>query len=151
MQSRVLFVAGLAAVLAALIVAVVALSGGEDRSFAEAPPDCVSAWNDNVAAVTLGRHQSSIHGYIDVEVLMLRADGSIPAAAESGPGPAHCAVVFAAGTLDPEVSAAAQVQLSGSWRALSDSASTERLAELQARASSAHNAQITPEGTVEPL
>ncbi len=151
MQSRVLFVAGLAAVLAALIVAVVALSGGEDRSFAEAPPDCVSAWNDNVAAVTLGRHQSSIHGYIDVEVLMLRADGSIPAEAESGPGPAHCAVVFAAGTLDPEVSAAAQIRRAGSWRALSDGASTERLTELQARASSEHNGQITPEGIIDPL
>jgi hypothetical protein len=148
MQSRVLFVAGLAGVLAALIVAVVVLSGGEDRSFAEAPSDCVSAWNDDVAAVALGRHQTSIHGYIDVEVGMLRPDGTDAA---TGEGDAHCAVIFAAGTLDPEVSAAAQIHRDGSWRALSDSASTQRLGELQADAAGSFNAQLTPDGTIEPL
>ena len=148
MRSRVLFVAGLAGVLAALIVAVVALSGGEDRSFAVAPSDCVSAWNDDTYAVTLGRHQTSIHGYIDVEVGMLRPDGTDPATGERG---ALCVVIFAAGTLDPEISAAAQMYRDGSWRPLSDSASTERLTELQARASGGFNAQLTPGGTIDPL
>lgn len=148
MQARLLFVAGLAGVLAALIVAVVVLSGGEDRTFAEAPPDCVSAWNDDVYAVNLGRHQSSIHGYIDVEVAFLRPDGTAPA---SGERDGSCAVVFAAGTLDPEVSAAAQIKRAGSWRPLSNGTSTERLAELQSRAASAHTAQITPEGVIDPL
>jgi len=148
MQSRVLFVVGLAGVLAALIVAVVVLSGGEDRSFAEAPPDCVSAWNDDTSAVALGRHQTSIHGYIDVEVGMLRPDGTD---AEAGDQDAHCAIVFAAGTLDPEFSAAAQIHRGGAWRALSDSASTQRLGELQADAAGSFNAQLTPDGTIEPL
>lgn len=148
MQSRLLFVLGLAGVLAALIIAVAVLSGGEERSFAEAPPDCVAAWNDDTSAVTLGRHQTSIHGYIDVEVGMLRVDGTDPGAGESG---GHCSVVFAAGTLDPEVSAAAQIHRDGSWRPLSDSAANQTLAELQAQASGSFNARLTPDGTIEPL
>jgi hypothetical protein len=148
MRSRLLFVAGVTGVLAALIVAILVFSGGEERSFAEAPPDCVSAWNDDPYAVALGRHQTSIHGYIDVEVSMLGADGADPAPGEGG---AHCAVIFAAGTLDPEVSAAAQIRRAGAWRPLSDGAATDRLAELQARAGGSYNAQLTPDGTIEPL
>jgi hypothetical protein len=147
MRSRLLFVAGVAGVLAALIAAILVFSGGEERSFAEAPPDCVSAWNDDPSAVALGRHQTSIHGYIDVEVAMLLPGGTDPGAGETG----DCAVVFAAGTLDPEVSAAAQIRRGGAWRPLSDTAATDRLAELQARAGGSYNAQLTPDGTIEPL
>lgn len=147
MRSRLLFVAGVTGVLAALVVAVVVFSGGEGRSFAAAPRACVSAWNDDPYSVALGRHQTSIHGYIDVEVAMLSADGIDPAAGERG----DCAVVFAAGTLDPEVSAAAQIHRRGSWKPLSDSARSERLAELQARAAGSFNARLTPDGTIEPL
>jgi len=146
MRARLLFVAGVTGGLAALIVAVVAFSGGEDRSFPEAPPECVSAWNDDSYSVALGRHQTSVHGYIDVQVAMLRPDGLDPAAGEQG----DCTVVFAAGTLDAEVSAAAQINRRGLWKPLSDTAPTERLAELQARAASSFNARLTPDGTIEP-
>jgi hypothetical protein len=37
MRSRLLFVAGVAGMLAALIAAILVLSGGEERSFADAP------------------------------------------------------------------------------------------------------------------
>jgi len=148
MRPRLLFAGGLGVLLAVLTVVLVALSGGEERSFAAPPAECVEAWNRDSSAVFLGKHQYAAHGYANVEVLRLRADGT---AAAAGDAAALCAIVFAAGALDPELSAAAQVRRGKLWGPLSTTAPEERLASLQAAAESGYNAKITDAGTIEPL
>lgn len=149
-RARLWLAAGLAGVLAVAVAAAVALGGpGEGRAFSQAPPRCISAWNEDPAAVSFGLHQSGSHRYREVQVMTLSADGShqVPA---SAPG-ASCTVVFAAGALDPEPVSAAQVLKRAIWLPLSRLAGPDRLAALQVRAQAAYNAHVTPEGTLEAL
>jgi hypothetical protein len=149
-RTRLLLAGGLAAALVIAVVLITALRGsGPDREFASPPPRCIDAWNTDPAAVAFGRHQSGSHGYYEVQVLTLSNDGrsEVPPTA---PG-ASCAVVFASSALDPEPVSAAQIVKSGAWTPLSRFSDFSRLAELQADAQSAYNAQITPEGTIREL
>ena len=148
-RSRLLFAGGLGAALVVAVVLVVALGGkDEPRKFAEAPQQCIDHWNDDPAAIAFGQHQSGSHNYYNVQVLTLDGDGS----AEAPPGPgANCTVIFAASALDPEPISAAQIEKQGAWIPLSRLQDFDRLADLQAQARTAYNAQITPEGTIESL
>lgn len=150
--SRVRLVAalGLALLLAVIVAAVLILAGSSEKhSFEPAPERCVDGWNDDPAAVSLGLHQYSGHGYYNVQVITLSGDGS-RAVPENTPG-ALCAIAFAASTLDAEVAAAALVQLPKGWSPLSDLQPSERLAELQATAGSDYNATLRDDGTIEAL
>jgi hypothetical protein len=139
-----------AVVLAAIVGVVVALggSGGEHR-FTEPPQRCLKAWNDDPAAVRLGRHQYTAHLYANVEVLTLSSDYAEPVSAEE-PG-AACAVIFAAEGLDPEVSAAASVHVAGIWESLSLYREPEELASLQSEAQGAYNAHLGADGIISSL
>ena len=149
-RGRLSLASGLAGALAIGVAAVVALAGsGEGHEFSRAPSRCISAWNEDPAALSFGRHQSGTHRYREVQVMTLSADGShqVP---PGSPG-AACTVVFAASALDPEPISAAQVLKRATWLPLSRLAGLDRLAAMQARAQAGYNARLTPEGTLEPL
>ena len=140
-RGRLLF-AGVLGLGLTLIVAVLVLTGGEDSpEFEAADSDCISAWNDDEAAVSLGVHQFSGHGYEKVEVSRL-GEGAQPQDTGS------CAVIFAAPALDAELIAAAQILTGGSWRPLSElpGVTTERLGELQIGAATRSNATLGGDG-----
>lgn len=137
-------------VLAALVGLVVLLGGGSaEHSFEAAPPECVDAWNEDPQARRLGQHQYATHLYENVQVLTLSADFAEPVPAGE-PG-ARCAAIFAALSLDAEVSAAASVNVRGRWAPLSGYQPHERLAAMQAEAQRGYNTELLEDGTLEPL
>lgn len=149
-RGRLIFAGALALGLV-VAVAVVALSSGADSADVEpADPECVSAWNADQEAVTLGVHLFGGHGYEDVQVLRLGADGQPPSPPESG----NCVVVFASPTLDAELIAAAQYFTGKVWRPLSElpgpgeppAVDSQRLGELQSEAVGKSNSSIGSDG-----
>src|SRR5688500_16895871 len=135
-RGRLVFAGALAAGLL-VVVLVVALTRSGGSSADPADPDCVSAWNDDPAAVSLGVHQFSGHGYELVQIARLDQAGE---PTDSG----DCAVVFAATTLDAELGAAAQFLGEQGWRPLSErpGITPERLGELQSEANDEVNASL---------
>jgi hypothetical protein len=137
--------------LAAGTAAILFLGSGTPvkHQYTAAPDECVGAWNGNLPARYLGRHQYGFHRYKDVEIVMLSADGSRKMA--PGSAGARCAIVFAASSLDPEFAAAAVIKRPAAWFPLSQTASANRLAELQSEAKTAYNANLHADGTVTSL
>jgi hypothetical protein len=153
-RGRLVFACALAAVLVAGTVIILVLGAGDGgREFAAAPERCIDQWNGDPAAVSLGQHQAGPppggHGYVDVHVTTLSADGA-GEVAETDPG-ATCALIFASAALSSEPGSAVQVFMNGGWHTLFGLQPEERLAELQIEAQSAYNARIGPDGTVAPL
>jgi hypothetical protein len=140
-----------AVLLAAVVAVVLVVSGGSgvDHEFDPAPEACVDGWNGDRFAVTLGKHQSVGHNYINVQVLTLSGDYSEPVA-EGEPG-AACAVIFASSSLDPEIAAAGSVRRRGRWEELSGFVDPSELAELQIEAQGAYNARLGSDGIITPL
>ena len=120
-----------------------------EHTYAAAPAPCVTAWNDDLAARYLGRHQFTFHRYTQIQILTLSADGTRAMPADA-PG-ATCAIVFAASSLDPEFAAAAVIKRPAAWLPLSGSASPNRLAELQSAAKTAYNGNLHEDGSVTAL
>ena len=135
-------VAGAVLVLVAGVVVAVALRDSEEAS--GAPAECVEAWNEDRAAVALGRHQYSDHGYNRVEITRLD-----PAALTTGEG--DCTVIFPARLLDPEPIAAAMIQRDGRWVPLADlrGVTLPDLGKLQAGALDAANGSLVRKGLIE--
>jgi hypothetical protein len=142
-----LFVAAVLAVglVVAVLVVVLAGSGGDDGAAAEADAQCIEDWNDDEAMVAFGLHQFSGHGYERVEVLRLTSEGK-PTDAETG----LCAVVFAARALDPEPGARAQVLVDDKWTGLETLGNIDdaEIAKLQADAFTGVNASLTTDGRI---
>ena len=132
------FLAGLA-----VVVVVVVVSGSDGGEAGAADPACIEAWNSDETAVSFGQHQFGGHGYERVEVLRVDEQGT-PSDAESG----LCAVVFAAGELDPEPGARAQVLLDGSWTGFESLGAIDdrTIGQLQSDAVAGTNASLTSEG-----
>lgn len=148
-SSRGRLVAALALALGLGVAVLLVLLGGspgEGEEVAAADPDCVERWNDDPAALQIGRHQYGSHGYSSLEVLRLTEDGTAESDGESG----VCTLVFPAQALDPEPPAAALAYLQGSWVPLSalPTVSEIRLAELQSKAFTATNATMAEDGTI---
>ncbi len=149
-RARLIFAAGLAALLAVAAIVLVSQSGGSKHTFSAAPERCLDGWNEDATAPSqLGVHQYDAHGYNYVQVLTLSSDGSAPVP-ESEPT-AVCGILFASPNLDAEVSAAGLVQLPGGWQPLSRLQETSRLAEYQAQAQEDYNARLQQDGMIEPL
>jgi hypothetical protein len=153
--ARLVFAGGLAAILAIVVAATLILGTGDEggREFAAAPNRCIDQWNSDPDAVSLGQHQFDApptgHGYLDVQVTTLSADGAREVAADD-PG-SICALVFAAPALDPEVGSAVQVWMNRGWHTLFGVQSEDRIAAMQIEAQSAYNAQLGPDGTITAL
>jgi hypothetical protein len=147
-RARLIFAGAAAAVLAAAIVVVAIGSSGstEESEVAEAPEECVRAWNDDPAALGYGRHNSVSHAYLEVQATRLAADGTEPPDPEDG----LCAMVFARTSLDPEPVAAAMVLRGREWVPLSSQEGVEadRLAELQSDALGLANADLEADGSI---
>jgi hypothetical protein len=147
-RARALIAIGALLALSVIVgVVLIAGSGSEERAEAFAAPDkCIEGWNSDRKAVASGRHNSIGHGYTQVQVAYASADGT-----ELGGDPIEgggCVVVFAAGQLDPEPVAAAEIQLDGRWTPLSTTADPARLAQLQSAALGNANATLAPDGRI---
>jgi len=141
-----LAIAGVAAlILAATVVAVVALGGGDsDRATATAAsPECIRAWNGDLAATSYGRHNFNFHDYTGALVTFLDQRGN-----EVAEDDGICAVVFPSKVLDPEPFAAGQVLRDGRWVPISSlgGVELERIGELQADAAQAPNTILDTTG-----
>jgi hypothetical protein len=141
----------LAVALGVLAVAVGAVlvarsgGGGDGEEIAEAPAECVAAWNGDQAARGIGAHAASLHGYAQAWVTLIGSDGE--------PDPdGSCAIVFPAPQPDPEPPFAATVLVGDRWRPLSEQGGidTARLAELQREALESANVNLFPNGSVHP-
>jgi hypothetical protein len=148
-RARLAFAGGLLVALVVVIVVIVVAGGSGEAGteVAEAPVECIDAWNGDSEAVSTGGHQSAAHGYVRVQATRLGPDGSLTEGEEG-----DCVMIFAATSLDPEAAFAAQVYDGKRWKALADSpgVNLERLGELQAGALRSANASLTAEGTIEP-
>jgi hypothetical protein len=139
-----------AAVVLITIVAVVALAGGGgDDERAEAPPECVRAWNSDPAAVAFGRHNYNGHGYEGALVTYLTDEAEEVDSPELG----RCAVIFPAQALDPEPIAAGEVLRAGTWTPISELSGVEltRVGELQVLAAGAPNMRLGSTGELAQL
>src|SRR5690349_19432416 len=138
-------VAGAALLLIAGVVVALTLSDSGDTGSA-APEECVSAWNDDSVAVSLGQHQYNDHGYNRVEISRLD-----PASLVTGADERDCTVIFPAQLLDPEPIAAAMVLQRGTWRPVSSvpGVTLPELGELQAEALDNANGSLRKSGVVE--
>lgn len=122
-RTRLLIAGGTLAVLAAVIAAVLLVSGENERTFEPPSQACVDDWNENGAALVLGQHQFSIHRYQRLEVAY--ADD-------------RCRVIFSAAVLDAEPSSTVQILRDVGWVPLSGAGvPREELAELQTKAQEA--------------
>jgi hypothetical protein len=135
-----------AVILLAGLIAIILVSsrGSEQGAGPPAPHRCLEAWNSDPRAIEFGRHNSLSHGYSDVQVGYMPAEGS--RVLTSAPDGGRCAVVFAASQLDPEPIAAGEIHVDGEWTPLSSLLESADLAELQSTAVGEANAHVTPAG-----
>jgi hypothetical protein len=130
-------------------VIVVALggSGGGDAAPAEAPSECLRAWNADPASTSFGTHNYSFgHDYRQARV----SYRSAPELSESDDG--ECTVVFARLSLDQEPFAAGQILEGNKWESLSEIEGVDlnRVSELQGEALASPNASLLPDGRLAP-
>ena len=148
-RGRIAIAIGGAVLFMAIVAIVVLAGGGGGEASAEAPPECVRAWNSDPAAVAFGRHNYSGHGYEGALVTYLSEEAEEVDGAELG----SCAVIFPAEALDPEPIAAGEVLEGRSWTPISRLEGVEltRVAELQVLAAEAPNTRLADTGhLVEP-
>lgn len=148
-RTRALIAIGALTAFGVLITVIVLAGGSDEREAAAAPEECLNSWNDDRDAVSTGVHNFGSHGYASVQAAYASEDGSEVAASPVEGG--GCVVVFAAQALDPEPAAAAEINLSGEWVPLSQSADAETLAQLQAGAVADANARLSDDGRLSPL
>ena len=137
-------VAGAALLLLAGIVVAVVLRDSDEAS--AAPAECVDAWNESPAALSLGQHQYDDHGYNRVEITRLDPESLVTGDEES-----DCAVIFPARLLDPEPIAAALVLRDSRWVPVAQLPGVElpELGDLQAEALDATNGALLRDGRLE--
>ena len=137
-------VAGAVLLLVAGVVVAVVLRDSEEAT--AAPSECVGAWNESGAAVSLGRHQYDEHGYNRVQITRLDPESLVTGADES-----DCAVIFPARLLDPEPIAAALTLPGERWIPVAQLPGVEltELGDLQASALQATNGALLRDGLLE--
>jgi hypothetical protein len=138
--------------LGAVAGIVVLAGGGSDARQAPehaAPEDCLRAWNSDEEARAFTRHNVTGHGYTMAQVgfIDLGADPTVSGDRAAG----DCVVIFARSSLDPEIIAAGEVQVQGTWMPLSELLDPNVVAELQSEASEGSNAEPTSLGELAPL
>jgi hypothetical protein len=147
-RARIAIAAGAAGLLAIVVVAALALGGGEEE-LTPVPAECVSAWNRDAAATSYGRHNFNFHQYDGALVTYLSESAVEVESADEG----LCAVIFPAEALDPEPFAAGQVRQAGEWFPISTLPDVEltRVGELQVTAAGAPNTILDERGEITPL
>lgn len=151
-RQRVALAIALAALTSILVVAVGVLAsagGGDDAAATPPPQECLEKWNADQPAIAYAIHNRTFHRYRKAQVGYMPAGGGD--AVSDDPAAGSCVVVFARSALDPEPSAAGQIERAGSWVPLTQIAVGNELAELQNAALRAANAQPTEDGKLAPL
>jgi hypothetical protein len=145
-RTRLVFAAVATAVLAAVVTAV-AVSGSSDEDSAPVDDECLAAWNDDPVALGDGAHAYGGHGYRDVLVSRVDADGALTEDADG-----RCAVVFAAPQVDQEPGFGVRVLDGGEWAGLAfvDRVELDDIAALQRDATATANATLLPDGRLTP-
>jgi hypothetical protein len=136
---------GVLAVVVGVVIVARSGGGGDEGGIAAAPSECVAAWNADPAALGIGAHAASLHGYTLAWVVLIGDDG------EPDPG-GSCAIVFPAPRPDPEPPFAATVLVGERWQPLSErpGIAVARVGELQREAIESANANLFPNGSVHP-
>ena len=148
-RARALIAIGAMVGLAILIGVIVLTGGSDEREFDEAPAECVDSWNADEEATRRGVHNYLAHNYTSVQVAYSDVEATeVSSTPITGGG---CVVIFAAQALDPEPYAAAEINLSGTWTAMSNEAELNRLGQLQSDALVDANAQLADDGSIAPL
>jgi hypothetical protein len=149
-RARIAIAASAAVLLIAIVVVVAVASGGgsDGRETVAADPECITAWNDDPAALAYGRHNFSFHLYKGALVTHLNGDGDEVGPQEGG----VCAVIFPSEVLDSEPVAAGQVLRGKRWTPISqEGVPLPRVAELQVLAAGSPNTTLDVEGVLAAL
>ncbi len=121
-------------------------AGGSSAS--PAPAECLKSWNAGEISLRFGRHVYDTHESHRAQVGMLEAVDGNPNVAAGG----ACAVIFAVPESDVEYGAVGLVETELGWASMQELAreDPEELGRIQGEASSAANATLFPDGSLEP-
>lgn len=142
------------AALALAVSLLVAGCGGNGESgavAADAPPvadDCLASWNSQTASLTFGRHAYGEHDSRQAQVTVLETGRGAP----NVKGKETCAVVFAVPETDYEYGEVGLVVTRFGWASMRELARGEPrlLEEIQREATAAPNANLFPDGSIDP-
>ena len=139
------------AVIALALTAVLAGCGGDGEEPAAVPvaEDCLRSWNTESASLTFGRHVYEDHQSKQAQVTLLEPSKG----AVSVSGPEACAVVFAVPESDVEYGDVGLVVSKLGWVSMKELArgDSARLDQIQREATAAPNANLFPDGSLDPL
>ncbi len=139
LNPRILFVLALLVIFLPLVIWL----AGSNEAGVSPEAACVESWNKDPAALTLGRHLFSSHGYRS-GLMVRRGSG----------GQGECLLVLSASQPDPEYGIAAFLHRQGSWyQPLPGAAGQVTETELMDRQSEARahaNLGLSPFGTLVP-
>lgn len=135
-----------AALLAAAAASGCGAAGGS--SAGPAPAECVRSWNAEATSLRFGRHVYDTHESHRAQVGMLAAADGNPNVAAGG----ACAAIFAVPESDVEYGAVGLVETELGWASMQELARDDQgeLERIQGDASSAANATLFPDGSLEP-
>jgi len=143
--------AALAIVAAALLAAG---CGGEGAGAAATevpavPEDCLQSWNSETASLAYGRHVYGTHRASQAQILVVQPEGH----SINIKGDQTCAVIFAVDPSDYEYGDVGLVITSFGWASMRELARGDpgALTELQETANAAPNANLFPDGSLEPV
>ena len=143
------------AALAIVAVALLATGCGGEGAGAAAtevpavPEDCLQSWNSETASLAYGRHVYGTHRASQAQVLVVEPQGhSINIKGEE-----TCAVIFAVDSTDYEYGDVGLVITSFGWASMRELARGDpgALTELQEAANAAPNANLFPDGSLQPV
>ena len=146
------------AISAALAIAAAALlsagCGGEGAGAAATevpavPDDCLQSWNSETASLSFGRHVYGTHRAKQAQILIVKPEGH----SINIHGKSTCAVIFAVDPSDYEYGQVGLVITSFGWASMAELARGDpgRLQQLQQAANAAPNANLFPDGSLEPV
>lgn len=132
--------------------ATLALSAcGGDASGSDAVPvaeDCLQSWNAESASLTFGRHVYGTHQSKQAQVTLLEpAEDALTVGGDEA-----CVVVFAVPESDYEYGDVGLVVTKLGWASMRELAPSDqtRLKQIQREATEAPNANLFPDGTLDP-
>lgn len=141
--------AGLALGPVALAAALAGCGGGGETPAVPVADDCLQSWNAESVSRTFGRHVYDTHRAKQAQVTTLEPSKG----ATTISGNETCAVVFAVAEDDFEYGDVGLVVTDLGWASLEELARGEkaRLRGIQRDAFEAPNANLFPDGTLDPL
>ena len=134
--------------LAALALVASGCGAGDDSAAVPIPDVCLQSWNSESEPLNFGRHVYDSHTAKQAQVVLLA-----PSKASTAAGPEACAVVFVVPESDLEYGDVGMIVTRFGWATLSEIAPGDqgRLDQIQRNAAAAPNANLFPDGSLEPI